>query len=145
MNNLCLSTASTDSASGATSPRSFASRDNRLPGKFWNTSTSSSESESPHLLTRNLHICPTTVSDDLGELEGECVPVNLDANLYHSTKVCYDYQSATVSLSPFFTSPQEVARKIWKVYDPTHGRFYYYNQKMGQSSWSPLHNPGGAP
>ena len=72
-------------------------------------------------------------------LEGDRVPVNLEADLYHSTKVCYDYQSVTVSLPYSYTSPQEVAPRIWKVYDSTHGRFYYYNHITGETSWSPLH------
>ena len=95
--------------------------------------------------TNNVHTCPTSVRDELDEFKGECVPVNLDTKLHDSTKVCYDYQSATVSLSHFSTSPQEVAKKIWKVYDPTHGRFYYYNRKIGQTSWTPSHNPRATP
>ena len=86
MNNLCFSTASTDSASGATTSRSSASHNDRLPGKFRNTSTSSRESESPHLVKHKSHPSHTTVSDDLEWLEDDRDPANLDAHLYHSTK-----------------------------------------------------------
>ena len=82
------------------------------------------------------------MSDDLHWLEDDRISVNLEADLYHSTKVCYDYQSVTVSLPYSYTSPQEVAPRIWKVYHLTHGHFYYYNQITGDTSWSALHNPG---
>ena len=72
--------------------------------------------------------CP---SDDFDWLEGDCVPVQLETGPFYSTKVCYDYQSATVSFPYSYMSPQEVARKIRKAYDPNHRRFYYNNQKLG--------------
>ena len=83
--------------------------------------------------------CP---SDDSNWLEGDRVPVHLKTGPFYSTKVCYDYQSVTVSFCYSYTSPQEVAPKILKAYDPTHGRFHYYNQMLGASSWSPLFNTG---
>ena len=68
--------------------------------------------------------------------------MNLEADPYHSTKVCYDYQSVAVSLPYSYTSPQEVGPRICNVYNPTDRRFYYYNQTTGEASWSPLHDPG---
>ena len=63
-------------------------------------------------------------------------PADLEADLYHSTAVCYDYQSASVIFPYSYTSPQEVAPGIWKIYDPTSGHFFYYSQMMGETCWS---------
>ena len=40
------------------------------------------------------------------------------------------------------TQPQEVAPNIWRVLDPGHGRYYYYNRTTGETSWYP---PPGVP
>ena len=85
--------------------------------------------------------CP---SDDLDRVEGDRFPVHLETGPFHPTKVCYDYQSVTVSFPFSYRSPHEVAPKNGKAYDPTHGRFYYYNQMIRASSWSPLFNTGAA-
>lgn len=33
--------------------------------------------------------------------------------------------------------PKEVAPNVWRVLDPNHGRFYYYNRTTGETSWTP--------
>ena len=83
-------------------------------------------------------------SDDLDRLECDRFPVHLETSPFHPTKVCYDSQSVTANFPFSYTSPHEVAPTNWKPYDPTHGRFYYYNQMIGASSWSPLLNTGAA-
>ena len=35
------------------------------------------------------------------------------------------------------TQPKEIAPNVWRVLDPTHGRFYYYNRSTGETSWTP--------
>eukprot|EP00667_Euglena_gracilis_P022041 EG_transcript_24384 len=32
--------------------------------------------------------------------------------------------------------PKEVAPNVWRVLDPNHGRFYYYNRATGETSWT---------